>query len=164
MSISAYNILANTLARRNRFRIQINNVQERTTIFDNCFSVSIPERRFTEMKKRYFGLPFGVPTDHKYADSINIKFYCSQEFDEKIYFENWMNLVYNKPSGRFAYKDDYTANMLITPLTISDTFYKRIELSEIYPVNLNAMQYDFSDMNTVQIITVDLCFNDSNII
>jgi len=151
-----------------------------------CSDVSIPGRTITDdVNEQYYGPSRSFGKNVSF-DELTLSFYTGQDFDERIYFEAWQNMVIDPISYDAGYYDDYAApcKITITPLKRSflDTLlqYKptsemtleeleklrglvgsnesayQLQCYEVYPKSISAQQMSYSSSNAF--VKVDVTF------
>src|SRR5210317_131579 len=151
-----------------------------------CSDVSLPGRTITDdVNEQYYG-PSRSFAKNVSFDEMTLSFYTGIDFDERVYFEAWQNMVIDPISYDAGYYDDYAApcKITITPLKRSflDTLlqYKptsemtleeldklrdlvgsnesayQLQCYEVYPKSISAQQMSYSSSSAF--VKVDVTF------
>ena len=87
-----------------------------------CSNVSIPTKTITDdVNEQYYG-PSRAIADGVTFDEVTFDFYTGQDFDERVYFEAWQNMIVNPRNYNIGYYDDYAKNCTITITPLKKTF------------------------------------------
>lgn len=103
-------------ARSNRFILQVLggpptlSLGVRNDLSFLCEAVEYPGRGFMSTDIRYYGPNFKVPYQSVYED-LNLTFICRDEFLEREFFDNWMNIINPINSYNFEYRDKYISTI-----------------------------------------------------
>ena len=84
-----------------------------------CESAELPGRGFMSADIRYYGPNFKSPYQSTYED-INLTFLCRDQFEERRFFDNWMNVINPVNSYDFEYRDNYITNIEIYQMSDVD--------------------------------------------
>lgn len=124
-----------------------------------CESAEIPGRGFMSADVRYYGPNFKMPYQSTYED-INLTFLCRDKFTERLFFDNWMEVINPSSYYDFAYRDSYVSQIHI--FTMSDLNIDEnqsgtgldygqqryvITLEKAYPVLINSQPVTWADDN-----------------
>src|SRR5210317_310185 len=147
-----------------------------------CSDVSMPGRTITDdVNEQYYGPSRSFGKNVSF-DELTLSFYTGQDFDERVYFEAWQNMVIDPISYDAGYYDDYAApcKITITPLKRSflDTILQygsadltvdqlrslvgtnessyQLQCYEVYPKSIAAQQLSYGSKDAV--VKVDVTF------
>lgn len=110
-----------------------------------------------------------VASDVTYGD-LTLTIICSDDYNERIFFEEWMNLIYQEygrtadeanEMGLFNYYENYAKGNTITVRqhdASGKTIYQSI-FKEVYPTAISAMTANWDERDTYQRFTVTLAYN-----
>jgi len=107
-------------------------------------------------------LPYDIVHDMAYA-TLSATFYITEDMFQKKFFDDWMELTYNKSSGQPYYYDDYTTTVEIYQLkrTLDDDnltgdndWTYKTTLYNVYPKSIAPLTLDWSSSNAVQKLSV----------
>lgn len=77
-----------------------------------CESTELPGRGFMNADFRYYGPSFKLPFQTSYEDIV-LNFLCRDDFLEREFFDDWMDLINPPTNFDFQYRDDYSCNIQI---------------------------------------------------
>ena len=106
--------------------------------------------------------PYDIVKDFAYA-SQSASFYVAEDMFQKKFFDNWMELTYNKTSGQPYYYNDYTTTIEIYQLkhTLDDSVLTgdndwtyKTTLYGAYPKVIAPMKMHWSTANALQKVSV----------
>ena len=80
-----------------------------------CETTELPSRGFMNVDVRHYGPNFKLPFQPQY-DDITMTFLCRTEFDERYFFDEWMNEINPVNNFNFKYRDDYSCRIEIYQL------------------------------------------------
>lgn len=87
-----------------------------------CTNVSIPTRTITDdTNDQYYGPSRAVANGVQF-DEITLDFYTGADFDERVYFEAWQNMIVNPRNYNVGYYDTYAKPCTITITPLKKTF------------------------------------------
>lgn len=107
-------------------------------------------------------LPYDIVHDMAYA-TLSATFYITEDMFQKKFFDNWMEMTYDKTSGQPFYYDDYTTTVEIYQLkrTLDDNnltgdndWTYKTTLYNVYPKSIAPLSLDWSSSNAVQKLSV----------
>src|SRR6056300_1141395 len=147
-----------------------------------CSDVSMPGRTITDdVNEQYYGPSRSLGKNVSF-DELTLSFYTGQDFDERVYFEAWQNMVIDPISYDAGYYDDYAApcKITITPLkkSFADTLLQygsanlttdelralvgtnesayQLQCYEVYPKSISSQQLSYGSKDAV--VKVDVTF------
>jgi len=107
------------LAKTCRYMVRINAPEVVQPRLDDlsylCESTEFPGRAFQNVDLRYYGPNFKLPFLTAY-DDINMTFLCRTEGMERMFFDNWMEVINPSNSYDFSYRDSYRATITMYQL------------------------------------------------
>lgn len=109
-----------------------------------------------------------VASDVSYGD-LTLTIICSADYNERIFFEEWINLIYeeygrNTNARRMGLLEYYETYAKGNSLTVRQhdasgkTIYQSI-FKEVYPTTISAMTANWDERDTYQRFTVTLAYN-----
>lgn len=119
-----------------------------------CEAAEMPGRGFVNIDARYHGPNFKMPFQSIYEDT-SMTFLCRKGSYERMFFDNWMEIINPTTTWNFAFRDDYSALIDIYQLTDTPTAGKRSAplatyqwtLHDSYPLVVNPQQVTWADDN-----------------
>ena len=103
-----------------------------------------------------------VASDVTYTD-VSLTIICSADYAERIFFEKWMNLIYNESSGNLgllSYYNKYAKDNILTVYqhdSSGKTIYQSI-FKEVFPITISAMTANWEERDTYQRFSVSLAY------
>jgi len=74
------------------------------------------------------------------------------------YFEIWQNAVVNIQSNTMNFYSEYVSDVIIEQLDTEGNPTYGVQLIEAYPMSVTAMDYSYSNQNTIQNIAIVLTY------
>jgi len=129
-------------------------------------------------------------TSHGFKGNIKASFYLSEDMREKAFFEAWQNLAVDPFTHKANYYDDYIGRMEIFQLSQQGTGLKiqqdslikssrfsetsagffspndgdigtyGIEVTEVYPEQITAIDFDYGSTDAIQTFTVQFGYRE----
>ena len=154
-------IKSKDLVRQNRFSIHIQgphgvdrdvNMLAESVSMPGQNILSVPDDlRFGPQREQAQGYTYGP---------ISFTFLCTPGMPEKVYFEDWQDLVVNKNADQWTanYYRDYIGEIIINQLDRSDSTNYTVEIHEAYPKTVNAQEFSLGSNDAYQTITVEIAY------
>lgn len=126
-----------------------------------CEAAEMPGRGFMNIDARYHGPNFKMPFQSTYEDT-SMTFLCRKASYERMFFDNWMEIINPTNTWNFAFRDDYSALIDIYQLTDvpqnprtgpgnytpgNPTATYQFTLHDAYPLVVNPQQVTWADDN-----------------
>ena len=154
-------IKSKDLVRQNRFSIHIqgpHGVDRDVNMLAE--SVSMPGQNILSVPD---DLRFGPQREHAQGYTygpISFTFLCTPGMPEKVYFEDWQDLVVNKNANQWTanYYRDYIGEIKINQLDRSDSTNYTVEIHEAYPKTVNAQEFSLGSTDAYQTISVEIAY------
>ena len=123
-----------------------------------CESVNLPGRNMsTVTDSNIYGPTREVVEGVTYAEDITLRFQSSSGLDERKYFEEWQQNMFNPDTWNLGYYNDYVGAVEIYLLDKQDQRRYGLKLWEAYPKTINATTLDMGANN--EIIKVEIGFS-----
>ena len=123
-----------------------------------CETVLLPGRNLNTITD---GMPYGptreVVDGVTYAEDISMTFQASSGLDERVFFEEWQELAFNKQTWNVGYYDDYVSTVEIYLLDRQDQRRYGIKLIEAFPKTIGGT--DLSQAANNEIIKTSVSFS-----
>lgn len=125
-----------------------------------CEAAELPGRALAGIDLRYYGPTFRLPYQSTYED-VNLTFLVRSDSRERIFFDDWMNLINPIQSWDFSYRVEYAAKIQIFQLSDTNTLKDNptapeatyaITMIDTYPVAISAQPMTWSDDNFQRLI------------
>ena len=128
-----------------------------------CHEAKLPGKSLaTDNINEFNGPKLKMPYQEDYQD-IGFSYICTGNFIERAFFDIWMNLVVNKETHLFNFRNEYSTKIQIFQLnSIGEQIYG-IELESAYPIAITEQNLTYSDENFQQ-LSVTLNYYDYSII
>ena len=113
---------------------------------------SVPDDlRFGPAREQAQGVTYGPFT---------ATFICTTGLPEKVFFESWQDLVFNKGANEWQVKfyNDYYGSITISQLDKLDNPLYVMTVHEAYPKTINEQQYSLGSNDAHQTITVEFTY------
>ena len=123
-----------------------------------CESILLPGRNLNTGTD---GMPYGptreVVDGVTYAEDIAMTFVASAGLEERVFFEEWQELAFNKKTWNVGYYDDYVGTVEIYLLNRQDERRYGIKLIEAFPKTISGT--DLSQAANNEIIKTSVSFS-----
>ena len=146
----------------NRFEVLItrpgSSASDAKLVSMRCESVSIPGRNLNTVTD---GNPYGptreVVDGVTYAEDISMTFQASAGLDERVFFEKWQELAFNKQTWNVGYYNNYVSTVEIYLLDRQDQRRYGIKLIEAFPKTIGGT--DLGQGSNNEIIKTPVTFS-----
>ena len=146
----------------NRFEVIIlaplPNYAKQRDVSLRCESVLLPGRNLNTLTD---GNPYGptreVVDGVTYAEDIAMTFQASSGLDERVFFEEWQELAFNKQTWNVGYYNDYVSTVEIYMLNRQDERRYGIKLIEAFPKTIAGT--DLTQATSSEIIRTSVTFS-----
>ena len=123
-----------------------------------CETVLLPGRNLNTVTD---GNPYGptreVVDGVTYAEDISMTFQASSGLDERVFFEEWQELAFNKQTWNVGYYNNYVSTVEIYLLDRQDQRRYGIKLIEAFPKTISGT--DLSQAANNEIIKTSVSFS-----
>lgn len=121
-----------------------------------CESTSIPGRSIATIDDIGSGPSLKLPYDITYND-IDLNIICSQDMQERIAFEKWINFIV-KPNGSLSFYNVYAKGIKLQISQLDEDGLPLITYTmyDIYPISISPMNLSWEETNTYQRFSVTL--------
>ena len=121
-----------------------------------CESTSIPGRSIATIDDIGSGPSLKVPYDITYND-IDLNIICSQDMQERIAFEKWIDFIVN-PNGSLSFYDVYAKGIKLQISQLDEDGLSLITYTmyDVYPISISPMNLSWEETNTYQRFSVTL--------
>ena len=153
----------NGLAATNRFNVimtptrGIASIPQEFTIL--CENASFPGKQILTADYGLLRQTEKMPTGYM-NEEVVFTFLLTNQYSMKRIFESWLDTVLNVNRYRAAYKNDYSADVVIQQLDKENTVVYEVKLKEAFPITVSAIGFDNAAENSVQKMTVTMAFTD----
>tara|TARA_B100000287_G_scaffold433481_1_gene495318 strand:+ start:1148 stop:1894 length:747 start_codon:yes stop_codon:yes gene_type:complete len=147
---------------RRNLTLRGENVNERLSV--SCESVSMPGRSVSSQPNKIYGPVREMPYEKLYSGDLDMEFRVGKDMFERLYFEQWMDLVTFQGNHHMNYMDNYAGTVTIAQLDHDDDIVYQIELFEVYPKTINPISYGYGNVDDYVKQSVSLHFRHYNVI
>lgn len=162
--ISEFREKIGVVARPNLFFAKLYGNTDINTIFSQhlpnfefrCESTSIPGRSIATIDDIGSGPSLKLPYDITYND-IDLNIICSQDMQERVAFEKWINFIVN-PNGSLSFYDVYAKGIKLQISQLDEDGDPLITYTmyDVYPISISPMNLSWEETNTYQRFSVTL--------
>ena len=109
-----------------------------------CESVDMPGRAFATTEKKMGSAPIQkFPYQTNYTEST-FTFIVSDDMNEKIFFDAWMELINPTTDFNFQYKANYAVDVSINQYDVTGNLTYAAVLKEAFPLAINQLDMEWS--------------------
>ena len=109
-----------------------------------CDSAQLPGRTFATAEQKIGSNPVEkYPYLTTYND-IDLTFILTDDMNEKVFFDNWMELINPSYSFNYQYKSNYATVITINQYDVTNTLTYQVDLFDAYPISINQLDLDWS--------------------
>lgn len=150
-------VKARGLARNNRFIVEFGLPQliqkdvfnlEIIQLF--CESASIPGINIATQPNRSFGEQREIPYDRTF-EPVTLNFFVDNAMTVKHFFDNWMGVIINPYSRTTNYYEQYTTNIIVTVLDMTERKTYKVVLYEAYPKTIQTVNLDNNNKDVMKL-------------
>ena len=145
----------NGYATPNRFEVLIfppfgRRTEESKKVSLRCETVTLPGRNLNTLTdSNIYGPTREIVDGVTFAEDITMTFQASSELDERVFFEEWQELAFNKKTWNIGYYNDYVNTVEIYLLDKKDKRRYGIRLVEAFPKTINATELNQATNNVI---------------
>ena len=168
MSLNKFtSAISHGLARKNRYRVVLSGRgPELAGGFDPniglmCESIEFPGQNLQSAADDLRNGPPREPVSAYNYASITASFICSENMQEKIWFEKWQSHILSQNSFEVGFYRDYVGEMTIHHLERAYPENPRytVQLFEVYPKNIAAQDMGYASNDAYQTVSVELQYH-----
>jgi hypothetical protein len=150
-NINSFKSSFNTdLARPSRFDVNIpiplalaSYITTARNLSYRCESVEMPGRGFETLAKKIGSAPVEkFPYQTNYKEST-FTFIVSDDMNEKIFFDAWMDLINPSTDYNFQYKANYAVDVSVNQYDVTGNLTYAAVLKEAYPSEINQLDLEW---------------------
>lgn len=139
------------IARPSRFDVTIpipvalaNYITSARNLTMRCDTAQLPGRSFETTIKKMGSAPIEKFPYHTNYQETTLTFILSDDMNEKIFFDAWMELMNPTSNFNFQYKSNYAVDLTINQYDVSNNLTYAGVLQEAFPVDVNQLDLDWS--------------------
>jgi hypothetical protein len=158
----------NDFARPNRFVAEIlappnllRFAEENEALSADIVSVQFPGKNIrTVTNETVYGPTYEMAQGVTYADEITLTFYMGPDHENRKYFDDWQDLIYNPQTYHVEYYKNYVSNIDVYQLDRMNEKSAGITLYDCFPKTVQALEYNQGTNNEVLLLSVGLAFRE----
>lgn len=108
-----------------------------------CESVDMPGRTFATTEKKIGSAPIEKFPYHTQYGESTFTFIVSDDMNEKIFFDAWMELINPTTDFNFQYKSNYAVDISVNQYDVNGNLTYAGVLQEAFPVDVNQLDMDW---------------------
>lgn len=109
-----------------------------------CETAVLPGRTFETATKKLGSAPIEYFPYHNNYQQATMTFIVSDDMNEKIFFDAWMELINPTTTYNFEYKVNYATDITITQYNLQGQPTYAGILQEAFPIDVNQLDLDWS--------------------
>jgi len=109
-----------------------------------CESAQLPGRTFQTTQKKMGSAPTEYFPYHTNYQQTAMTFIVSDDMNEKIFFDAWMELINPTTDFNFQYKSNYAVDISVNQYDVNGNLTYSGVLQEAFPVDVNQLDMDWS--------------------
>ena len=122
-----------------------------------CTEVMMPGRSLeSSPDNNIYGVPREVVNRPLYAGDIVLTFFCSQDAEERIFFEDWQHKAFNPTTWDVGYYDDYIGVVDIYLLDKQNIRRYGVRLHEAYPKEVQGILLSYAQSTDIMKINISM--------
>ena len=123
-----------------------------------CESAQLPGRTFETTDKKLGSAPVEKFPYHTNYQQAQMTFIVSDDMNEKIFFDSWMELINPTTDYNFQYKSNYAVDISINQYDVSNNLTYAGVLEEAFPIDINQLDLDWSNTDSVHKLSVTFAY------
>jgi len=126
-----------------------------------CESVDLPGRSLnTTLDSNMYGIAPSIVDGITFGGTLTMTFQSSSDLEERVFFESWQELAWNKGTWNVGYYKDYIKEIEIYVLDINNTRRYGIKLMECFPKEIGASSLSYTQATDIIKIPVTMQYKD----
>jgi hypothetical protein len=109
-----------------------------------CEITNLPGRTFETTEKKIGSAPVEKFPYHTNYQEVPMTFILSDDMNEKIFFDAWMELINPTTDYNFQYKSNYAVDISINQYDVTNNVSYSGLLEEAFPIDVNQLDMDWS--------------------
>lgn len=125
----------------------------------NCESTQLPGITLAQSERSFYGPQIKYPHRETYIEHP-LGFYCSEDMRERIFFDLWFSMIYNRDSHDINFYNEYKSTVYVSQLDYNTekTMY-RVKLEDAYPTSMTPVELGYSNDNQISRFTVNMAYS-----
>jgi hypothetical protein len=156
------------LARPSRFDVTIpiplplaTYITDARNLTYRCETAQLPGRTFETALKKMGSAPVEKFPYHTNYNESMFTFIISDDMNEKIFFDAWMELINPTTNFNFQYKANYAVDITVNQYNSSNELTYAGVLQEAFPIDVNQLDLDWST-DSYHKLAVVFCYKQWN--
>jgi len=131
-----------------------------------CNKITVPTRDINTKPYTTYGPKREMPYGVSYGGSVELTVFGDKFLRQRMFFESWQKMVFDRNSHNINYYDDYTGTVDIFQLGSFDADNDRdrvtyaVRLYEVYPQTIGSYDYSYESQNQIVNLPITLNFRD----
>jgi hypothetical protein len=115
-----------------------------------CESVDLPGRALnTTTDSNMYGIAPEIVDGITFGGTLTMTFQASSDLEERVFFESWQEMAWNKGTWNVGYYKDYIKEIEIYVLDINNTRRYGIKLMECFPKEIGASALSYTQATDI---------------
>ena len=108
-----------------------------------CENAELPGRTIATTSMKIYGVEEKFPYMSSYND-LSLTFIVSDDMQEKLFFDAWLNWINPNTSYNIKYKQDYSVALRINQYDVQNKVSYSVDLVDAYPIAVNGLDLNWS--------------------
>lgn len=123
-------------------------------------SATIPDRSFTEVEIKYFGMTYKIPGNETNTD-LTITLINDNEWDIRNFFERWLNLISDRDNSKKEYTKDLFKNASVTvhQLGYTGEVLSKYKFFHVFPKSVSEIELNMETNDSHETMQVVFCYS-----
>lgn len=123
--------------------------------------VSFPGKNIrTTTDENTYGPSYEVAQGLTYGEEITIEFLLKNNHEERLVFNAWQDFIISPTTYNASYYDEYVSNMRVWQLDENENKTAGIEISNVFPKTVNAIEYSNESTSAIIKASVGMSFKE----
>ena len=131
-----------------------------------CNQIDMPSRDVNTKDHITYGPKRQMPYAYSFSGKVNLSVFGDKFLRQRIFFETWQKMIFDRNSHDMNYYDEYTGSVDIFQLGSFDAENDRdrvtyaVRLNECYPETIGSYGYNYGSQNEIVNLPITLNFRD----
>jgi hypothetical protein len=131
-----------------------------------CNKITLPSRDVNTKSHITYGPKREMPYAVSYGEKIELEVYGDKFLRQRMFFETWQKMMFDRNSHNIKYYDDYTGTVDIFQLGSFEAENDRdrvtyaVRLYECYPATIASLDYSYNTVNQLVNVPITLHYRD----
>jgi|TARA_B110000908_G_scaffold133193_1_gene156993 hypothetical protein len=131
-----------------------------------CNQIDMPSRDINTKDHITYGPKRQMPYAYSFSGKVNLSVFGDKFLRQRIFFETWQKMIFDRNSHDMHYYDEYTGSVDIFQLGSFDAENDRdrvtyaVRLNECYPETIGSYGYNYGSQNEIVNLPITLNFRD----